>query len=102
MIPVKIECPCGQHYAFEVEPVMGRMPAPVACPACGHDGTIMANEKILELSQPSALSEAPPQAVPTASSRPMIARAPATSAASRPLPSIPGQPGKTQLLFEAR
>lgn len=42
-IPVKIECGCGQHYAFDVEPVDGRMPSTVACPACGSDGTVAAN-----------------------------------------------------------
>jgi hypothetical protein len=46
MVPVKIECDCGQHYAFEVEPVNGRMPAPIACPGCGADGTVAANDVI--------------------------------------------------------
>ena len=43
MTAVKIECDCGQRYAFDVEPVYGPMPAPVACPACGADGTAKAN-----------------------------------------------------------
>jgi len=43
MINVKIECPCGQHYEFEVEPVNGRMASMVACPVCGTDGTETAN-----------------------------------------------------------
>jgi hypothetical protein len=42
-IPVKIHCGCGQNYAFEAEPVGGRMPAPVTCPVCGADGTETAN-----------------------------------------------------------
>jgi hypothetical protein len=42
-IPIKIQCGCGQRYAFEVEPVSGRMPAAVACPRCGVDGTTAAN-----------------------------------------------------------
>src|ERR1043165_8224371 len=46
VIPIKIHCSCGQRYAFDVEPVNGRMPSPVACPACGGDGTIVANEAI--------------------------------------------------------
>jgi hypothetical protein len=46
MIPIKIQCSCGQHYAFEIEPVNGRMPSSVACPACGADGTDAANEII--------------------------------------------------------
>src|SRR5271154_2454272 len=44
MIPIKIECGCGQRYAFDVEPVNGRMPSVVACPTCGVDGTHAANE----------------------------------------------------------
>ncbi len=46
MIPVKIQCGCGQRYAFDIEPVCGRMFAPVACPVCGADGTGAANDVI--------------------------------------------------------
>lgn len=46
LIPVKIQCSCGQRYAFDVEPVCGRMIASVACPVCGTDGTPAANEVI--------------------------------------------------------
>src|ERR1044071_8207891 len=43
MVPIKIQCGCGQRYAFEVEPVAGQMPAAVSCPKCGTDGTTAAN-----------------------------------------------------------
>jgi len=43
LIPIKIICPCGQKYAFDVSPVDGRMPAPIQCPRCGADGTAVAN-----------------------------------------------------------
>jgi hypothetical protein len=46
MIAITIQCPCGQKFAFDVEPVNGRMPVSVACPACGADGTNAANEQI--------------------------------------------------------
>ena len=46
MIPVKIQCGCGQRYAFDIEPVCGRMLGRVACPVCGLDGTRVANEII--------------------------------------------------------
>lgn len=46
MIPIKILCRCGQKYAFDVEPVAGRMPHTVNCPVCGADGTAAANEII--------------------------------------------------------
>jgi hypothetical protein len=50
-VAIKIECECGQHYAFDVEPVDGRMPTAVACPACGADGTLIANEIISRASE---------------------------------------------------
>ncbi|HEY3761549.1 MAG TPA: hypothetical protein VGN23_07365 [Verrucomicrobiae bacterium] len=41
---LKVACGCGQNYAFDVEPVDGRMPMRVNCPACGTDGTGTAND----------------------------------------------------------
>jgi hypothetical protein len=98
MIPVKIECACGQHYAFDVEPVNGRMPAPVMCPACGADGSAAANEFIAQrLAAPVAI------AVPSQPSIPKPAIAAAASAARRgPAIPLPAQPDRTQLMFEAR
>src|SRR5260370_35228463 len=43
---IKLICNCGTKYEFDVEPVHGRMPAPVNCPSCGADGTALANEYI--------------------------------------------------------
>ena len=43
MNSVKVQCPCGQRYAFDVEAPDGRMPYSVACPVCGADGTDAAN-----------------------------------------------------------
>jgi hypothetical protein len=48
MIPVKIQCGCGQRYAFDVEPVAGLMPGSVSCPICGVDGTTAANAVIAQ------------------------------------------------------
>jgi hypothetical protein len=45
---IKIDCSCGTRYGFEVEPENGRMPAEVACPTCGLDGTRAANAQIQE------------------------------------------------------
>jgi hypothetical protein len=63
MIPIKIECPCGQHYAFEVEPVGGQMPHTVACPTCGADGTeaaslILTSQTITVATPPSPRGQA--------------------------------------------
>ncbi len=46
MILIKIICDCGQKYAFDVQPVDGRMPVTVDCPVCRRDGTAAANESI--------------------------------------------------------
>jgi hypothetical protein len=46
MMPIKIQCGCGQRYAFDIEPFCGRMPFSIACPVCGMDGTNAANEVI--------------------------------------------------------
>jgi hypothetical protein len=43
---IKIECPCGHHFAFDVEPVNGQMPCAIACPSCNDDATAMANSLI--------------------------------------------------------
>jgi hypothetical protein len=52
MIPIKVQCVCGQRYAFDVEPVNGHMASPVVCPVCGADGTMAANAMIAQSAQP--------------------------------------------------
>src|SRR4051794_22631268 len=46
MIPIEIQCGCGQRYAFDAEPVDGQMGVAIACPTCGLDGTEAANQVI--------------------------------------------------------
>jgi hypothetical protein len=83
MVPVKIECECGQNYAFDVEPVNGRMPGGVACPACGADGTAAANEFISQQLAHDAATAAPgPQPMRLASAQPA---APAESSRRGPV-----------------
>jgi hypothetical protein len=107
MMPVKIECACGQHYAFDVEPVNGRMPSAVACPACGADGTASANDQISQQMAAQAV-------VATEASSPMPVRIVAsqnpirvtTSAVIASTPTrrtlLPGQVDRTQAEHEAR
>jgi hypothetical protein len=57
---VKVQCNCGQAYAFDVEPVNGAMPCGVNCPACGVDGTQLANQAILESQFTPPPTSAPP------------------------------------------
>ena len=99
MIPIKIHCSCGQRYAFDVEPVAGRMPAPVACPNCGVDGTSAANTvisqqapqgatrepKLAQLVPAAPVLEQPARAIAPAVglASPSAAAAPATAPAAR-------------------
>jgi hypothetical protein len=85
MTTVKVECDCGQRYAFDVEPVHGRMPSPVACPLCGADGTPKANAIL------SRAAVAAPAAVLIAPAPVGIAAAPSPvfAAAALPVPAAP-------------
>jgi len=100
MIPIKIQCGCGQLYEFEVEPVEGRMPSTVACPTCGADGTAAANEAI------SQNVPAPPAAAAPASRLRLRASVSAPSPAPAPAHSgtqtRPGQVSHNQAEIEAR
>ena len=77
---IKIECPCGVHYQFSVEPENGQMPTPVACPGCGIDGTAAANQFIAQtLTQNRPQPVTLPTPVPvssTSASNPNVPRAP--------------------------
>jgi hypothetical protein len=105
MMPIKIECECGQHYAFDVDPVNGRMPSAVACPTCGIDGTAVANDTIarqlgpvpiirLIEEPPSISAAAPPTLLATASSQSPIALPPIGTAKAQTLapPAITPSP----------
>src|SRR4051812_27914382 len=96
-VPIKIQCVCGQAYAFDVEPVHGRMPYAVACPSCGVDGTEAANEILAQsMPAPSDVSVAPLK-VTLASP----VRASAVTASQRST-RIPGQMDRSQARKEAR
>ena len=51
---IKILCPCGTKFKFQVEPVNGQSPAPVHCPACGQDSTEATNALIRQQLSASA------------------------------------------------
>src|SRR5438034_5182066 len=110
MIPVKIQCGCGQRYAFDVEPVNGRMPGAVACPVCGADGTSAADSVIaqrLAAQAPVAVAPVGMARLRPATAAPSMAPASPASPAIRPAPSrggvkLPGQVDRTQAEHEAR
>ena len=91
---VKVQCGCGTRFAFEVEPVNGRMPVRVQCPDCGADATDLANEAIRQdggeaapMPQPVPVPVAVPQPVAVAA-----ATAAAAPAATRCCPRHPNNP----------
>ena len=85
MIAVKVQCGCGQRYAFDVEPVNGGMPSPIACPVCGADGTAAANQII---AQALPAQPAPAPAAATKLRMPVAASAPPATAPAAPLASL--------------
>ena len=54
---VKVQCPCGARFAFDVEPVHDRMPVPINCPECGADATNLSNAVIRQQAGPSIPSK---------------------------------------------
>ena len=107
MIPIKIECGCGQRYAFDVEPVSGQMPSAVACPVCGADGTAAANAALAQNApaQPRiAVANRPAVRVAsrTPSEPPPVPQSPAQVVARRRTTLLPGQVDHAQAQVEAR
>ncbi|HEV2696124.1 MAG TPA: hypothetical protein VG347_24760 [Verrucomicrobiae bacterium] len=94
MIAVKIECDCGQHYAFDVEPVNGRMGTEVACPSCGVDGTPAADHAIARQlgPPPPAIEPEPVIRIPppqTKAPAPAISGLKINKAEAPPVPEAP-------------
>jgi outer membrane protein assembly factor BamB len=91
---IKVLCPCGAKFRFDVEPVRGRMPAPVQCPTCGADATELANvaiaQQIAAAPPPVAVIATPIQAlaasVPPPTPVPIARTAIATVAHAAPPP----------------
>jgi len=91
MITVKVQCECGQRYAFDVEPVRGRMPSSVACPICGVDGTPAANQIIAQTLPPPpapAIAPLPSMKIARAADPAESAPAPAPVAQRSPLQQL--------------
>ena len=86
---IKVQCPCGSKYSFEVEPVEGRMPFAVNCPTCQADGTEAANQLIAQAlaaeagSQPKLRVRVATAAEPPVAPRPFPETTPRVSAMQR-------------------
>lgn len=103
MIPIKIQCECGQRYAFDAESGVYLLPGAIACPVCGADGTANANAVIAH-----SMSGQPTVATAVGGSRIRVAAPLPTS--TSPLPAArpqgakahTGQVDHTQAQHEAR
>lgn len=101
---MKVQCPCGAKYAFDVTPEMARDPVRFTCPGCGVDLSGPINELIrqelgltpasapaapvpaapapISIPVPAPVSSAPAQvSIPAAAPRPAPAPVPAATAA---------------------
>ncbi|MEY4387699.1 MAG: hypothetical protein RLY20_2982 [Verrucomicrobiota bacterium] len=85
---IKIECSCGTKFAFDVEPVSGRMPVGIGCPNCSLDATGQANAII---AQQLGTIAPPPAAAPAPAGLRLAGSAPRASA-----PPIAAAPAPTE------
>jgi len=74
---IKILCSCETKFAFDVEPVDGKMPVDIFCPKCGADATQYANHVIQQTLSGENGGAAP--AMPKPRIRLQVAHAPADS-----------------------
>ena len=102
-IPVKIQCGCGQRYAFDVQAAGDLRPNSVACPVCGADGTAAANAVIAQ----SLAAPAAPAVAPSHNSGLRLAVSTASTQTVRPASRPAGQmietdPGKARAEARAK
>ncbi len=90
---VKVECPCGTRFEFEVQPVNNRMPVAINCPGCNADATGLANEVIAQQSADAPAAVPVAAILPVAAAAPVAAPAPVMPAAAPPPPPPPPAPG---------
>lgn len=79
---VKVICQCGVKFAFDIEPVNGRMPCAILCPSCGADATDAANAVIAEKLAPAP---PPPAPAPGPFVKPMPLRVGSAAAPAQPV-----------------
>jgi hypothetical protein len=101
MVSIKIQCGCGQRYAFDIKTAGDLPPGTVACPVCGADGTDAANAAIAQsLSAQAAAAAAPAGDTRARAANPPLSAAPAAGA--RAGARRPGQIGPAQAKHEAK
>ena len=84
---MKIQCPCGAKYSYDVTPANAVTPVKFVCPACGLDSSVAVNELIRrELEAQSPAVAVPPSPPPAAAPR-VVARMTGLKIAREPEPS---------------
>ena len=73
---MKIQCPCGTKYAFDVTPEMAANPVTLVCQNCGADNSLAVNRLIQQQFPATATESAPP---PAESKAPMKVAVPAVA-----------------------
>jgi hypothetical protein len=73
---IKIICPCGQKFKFDVEPVNGRIPFEVLCPVCGADASAVAHSMLQEQPAMEPITPAVPRLSISQHAAPALATAP--------------------------
>src|SRR5712671_1566614 len=98
IMEVKIQCPCGTRYKFDVEPIDGRLPGPVNCPTCGVDGTAAGNAIVEQVLSTQVTMPGTAAVSPKASEKPRIrlslpaVREPAPEVAAPEAAEVPARP----------
>jgi hypothetical protein len=87
LLTIKVQCPCGTRFAFEVLPVNGRMPVQVNCPTCNADDTEIANAQIQQQLSAQSASAAVPVAAPASVPVAVPVAIPVAVPATTPRPS---------------
>lgn len=101
---IKLLCQCGTKFAFDAEPVDGRMPFTLNCPTCNLDCTEYANACIAQALAAGTPPPAPAQPAPAAAPTPAVglrlrshAAAPAAAPAAASSPPAPSAGGGLKL-----
>ena len=98
---MKLQCPCGAKYSFDITPEMAREPVQFVCPTCGFDASDFVNEMIRkELAEQAAAGAGgatldEPVSIPAAAPRLRVshhAPPPASPSPEAPSPAPPAKP----------
>jgi uncharacterized protein YjeT (DUF2065 family) len=90
ILTIKIECGCGQHYAFDVEADGALEAGTVVCPTCGADGTNAANAIITKNLAATPVAKERIYVIPPPPSPRVVAPAPPPLPTARVPAAAPG------------